>query len=331
MRTYYTIFDKNYLFQGMTLWNSLKINSSRDFKLIVLAMDDIAAELLGNFTSKSLEVMPLSTIEDAWHRKIRSRVSVGQYCWIWQPLFAEHLLNNGHGEVTYLEADSMFFADPEEIFESIGAFDLTLAPHNYSAKYEQSEISGKYITHFNAVKNTSNGRQFLAHWRKCCLQYSAAFPKSLCGQKGLDPVPSMGLGAVEITHPGVGVGPWNAPNWRFRIDQNGQMTVNGQRLVFYHFHEFAWTDLTSYRLVESYKLPTFVVEHIYSKYISALRDTIEMVNTIDESFNYRKIAPKPPKFKDAVLALLPTTTLLYLAALKASIKLGNRYLEMPVK
>jgi hypothetical protein len=290
-------------------------------------MDESAFNLLSKINDISLNVISLSEIENDWHRKVRSGVTFGQYCWIWQPLFAEFLLDKGESEVTYLEADSMFFADPEEIFESIGTYDSTLAPHNYAKQYEQTSVSGKFITHFNAIKNTQNGLAMLKHWKNGCLEYSAQFPGAVPGQKCLDSVPDLKIGAVEITHPGVGVGPWNLPNWSFSED-GPQILVNNRNLIFYHFHEFAWIAHQEYRFALNYRIPVFAREKIYGRYVSNLKRTMSYIKSIDETFNFRKVVNRPPTFRDAIASFIPLNLRIYLKHMKQQIKYGQRYFKI---
>src|SRR5258706_15413207 len=120
MRAYCTIFDKNYLYQGVALYNSLKRCTS-DFILYALCMDSTSYRMMKKLGFPSLVPISIEYLVTAEISEVRDRTTHGQFCWVCQPLIIEFILDrHDHDMVTYLEADSWFFSDPEVLFRELG-------------------------------------------------------------------------------------------------------------------------------------------------------------------------------------------------------------------
>ena len=63
MLTFCTLFDSNYLDKGLVLYESLK-NVMTDFKLYILAMDDICCSILNAQQLEHVVVISLKEFED---------------------------------------------------------------------------------------------------------------------------------------------------------------------------------------------------------------------------------------------------------------------------
>ena len=158
MRNFCTLFDKNYLVYGLALHASLSRWHTRPFTLYMLAMDTTCEAALRRLQLENVVVVSLDDVvtpELAW---IRECMNFGQICWTSQPLLCRHVLE-GHGadEVTYLEADSYFFADPQVLFDEIGTRSVSLVAHRYAPGFDQTAVSGVFCVQFNLFRNDAAG------------------------------------------------------------------------------------------------------------------------------------------------------------------------------
>ena len=269
MHQYCTLFDKNYLIYGLALHASLLRRHVQPFRLYMLAMDKTCEAALRTLNLEHVVVVALEEVltpELAW---VHERMSFGQICWTSQPLLCKHVLDRcGADEVTYLEADSYFFADPQLLFDEIGARSVSLVPHHYAPGYDQTATSGVYCVQFNLFRNDAPGRELLAIWEQACLQYdkrrSGWYPGQLC----MDTWPARSAAVCVVENPGAGVAPWNIS--RYRVGQrDGQPTVDDRPVVFFHFHELAFMDVGAFFL-SSYVLGSQAIALIYRPYLDEL-------------------------------------------------------------
>jgi len=290
-RSYCTLFDKNYLYQGVALHDSL-VAHSRDFTLYALAMDDEAFSLLGKLGRESLVPVRVDDLLTDEVRAVRARTSHGQFCWANQPLLCLHLLDRfGLDMVTYLESDSLFFADPEALFEELGSNSVSLVPHNYSSGLDQKDKSGVFCVQFNAFRNDARARAVLGEWKVENFKYDKSRPLYYPGQICLDSWPEKFEGVKIITHKGAGVAPWNVRGYEVS-ERNGTPHVDGVPVVFYHYHQYCRLRSGDHDL-SGYPLSKTVIDTLYRPYVTALARAEQAVKKVDPSFNFRRLYDDP--------------------------------------
>jgi hypothetical protein len=324
-RTFCTLFDKNYLYQGVALYRSL-VRHAGDFRLYALCMDSTAfatIEKLGFDAMIPVNIDELITSEVA---AVRRRTTHGQFCWASQPLICRHVLDTADVDMaTYLESDSLFFSDPAVLFDEIGPRSVSLSPHNYSAEFEHADLSGKFCTQFNAFRDDQAGRTALTHWAASCFKYDKSAPFAYPGQTELDDWPERFDGVAVIRHPGAGVAPWNIRG--YRLDAAGGIpTVNGAPVVFYHYHQYGRFKNGAHEL-GGYPLSREVVDCFYRPYVTALREAERAVRAVDQNFNFRREYAADGTFGEVLRSFSRPRAAAYLQLLKR--KLRGRYNVFP--
>jgi hypothetical protein len=269
MHHYCTLFDKNYLIYGLALHSSLLRQSKAPFRLYMLAMDETAEAALRKLQLENVVVVGLRDVlapELAW---VHERMTFGQICWTSQPLLCKHVLDrHGADEVTYLEADSFFFADPQLLFDEVGTRSVSLVPHNYAPEYDQTAESGVFCVQFNLFRNDAPGRELLAVWEAACLRYDKKAAGYYPGQLCMDEWPARSTAVCVVRHKGAGVAPWNVSRFRVAL-RDGAPTVDDVPVVFFHFHELAFME-EGRLFLSSYRLGAAAKELIYAPYVAEL-------------------------------------------------------------
>ncbi len=290
-RTYCTLFDKNYLYQGVALYHSL-VRHAGDFRLYALCMDSIAFDLLEKMAAPGLIPISVEELLTPEVAAVRARTTHGQFCWVCQPLICRFILDTRDCEmVTYLEADSLFFADPEILFSELGTDSVSLVPHNYCAGRDNTEAAGIYCVQFNAFRRDPAGSAVLEFWRQKCFEYSRERPTAYPGQKCLDEWPTR-FGSVRVIgNKGAGVAPWNIEGYRFEM-RGGAPYVDSVPVVFYHYHQYGRYKNGLHEL-GGYRLTQAVIAGIYAPYVRAIAAAEESVKAVDPAFNYRRSYDNP--------------------------------------
>ena len=287
MRIFCTVFDKNYLVQGVALYNSLK-QHSRGFRLYAFCMDSTAFTILVKMNLEDLIPVNIEELITPEVAEVRKRTSHGQFCWVCQPLVCRHVLDKFEVDmVTYLEADSLFFSDPEVLFEEMKGYSVSLVPHNFPPERECLEpVSGKFCVQFNVFRNDGAAREVLDYWKENCFRYNHKNTGSIPGQTCLDDWPVKFNQVRVIRNLGAGVAPWNIQRFRLEID-GSRLYVDGVSVVFYHFHNYGRYKNGDHELGD-YPLTKKMVRLIYSPYVRALCEAKAMVQLVDPAFTCRR-------------------------------------------
>ncbi len=318
MHHFCTLFDKNYLFQGVALYRSL-LRTTKQFNLYALCMDQTAHDMLRKLNQPNLIPVPLSEIENDETRIVRQRTTHGQFCWVCQPLICIYVLDHFRADmVTYLESDSLFFSDPTVLFKELEGYSVSLVPHRYTPKFDNTKNAGKFCVQFNAFRNDPQARQVLSFWKSNCYKYTKDKPLYFPGQSTLDAWPEQFKCVREIENIGAGVAPWNVQQYAIRNTGNGTY-VNDVPLIFYHYHKYCRYDDGSHEL-GPYPLTKEVIDHIYAPYVKELDEVEKWIQSIDPTFIYRRELKKPKNFIPLVLSFLSEDMKEYLRTVIRKIK-----------
>jgi len=318
MLNFCTLFDRNYFYKGLTMYNSLIANCTEDFNLWILCMDDMTYDLLEKMNLPNIKLITLSEFESPELLKIKTERSVAEYSWTCASNFIWFLSQKYQKLKTliYLDADLYFFNDPKILIEELGDKDVMITEHRYTKKYDQTITSGKYCVQFMIFKNNPNGLMVLDWWRRACLDWCfARIDNGRFGdQKYLDDWMTRFNCIYELQHLGGGVAPWNVQQYVFSKTKNSKIIgkeISSNRkfpLIFYHFHDFHLISKNKYYACGSYFLTKNVKNLIYRQYFKNLQNSLLTVKAIEPQFNFgfKKVDSK--KIKDRIYLYMIKST-----------------------
>jgi len=282
-------------------------------------MDDESYNLLTKMDMKHMFPVKLADIMTDELLEVQSRTTKGQFCWVCQPIICQYILNELKAYIViYLEADSLFYADPEILLKELGDDSVSLVPHSFSPEFDNTETAGEYCVQFNAFKNNEFGHQVLNYWKENCFKYSNKHLTTYPGQTNLDNWTSLFKEVRKILNPGAGVAPWNVNKYKVSVINN-QLCVDNSPVVFYHFHQFGWHYNGALSL-GYYPFSNAVIKLIYGKYVKELRITENLVHQTDPKFNFRRYYPNETSFKTVSLHAIKKVFNAYVAIFKHKIK-----------
>lgn len=238
--SYATLFDRNYLAQGVVMLKSLLAHADEP-TIYVLAMD--------KETETALRTLDLPGVMIVAHRDfevLNNTVHLQltrtwrEYCWTCASLLTLHCAPLANWSITYLDADLYFFSNPAVIHTEIGDRSIGIIPHRFNVEYQRRYgANGKYNVGWVTFKGAV-GRQCLQSWAIQCREwcYYRNENGKFADQGYLDSwVEKYGeVNVCEITNPGAGLAPWNSMNHSVCNTDNG-VAIDGHLLVFYHFHQ----------------------------------------------------------------------------------------------
>ncbi|MBN2909552.1 hypothetical protein JQC72_08430 [Polycladomyces sp. WAk] len=194
------------------------------------------------------------------------KYQLNEGCYSLKPWLLLYLLQAfpANDRLIYLDTDTKVFGPFHEVNEALERSPIVVTPHltHLSVKNELLIfMSGLYNSGFLALNRNEESKRFLHWWaerldRFC---YNDVKQRVFYDQKWLDHAPIF-FEVHILKHPGYNVAWWNRDSRKVALAQNGEFTVNGQPLRFYHFcgfpnHPQLYKDMhpDTRRLVEQYR------------------------------------------------------------------------------
>lgn len=273
-----TLFNSNYLSRGMVLYESLQKHCP-DFKLFVIAFDDITYNYFQKFPQKNLTVISLSQFEDDKLLAVKPTRSAGEYCWTCTASTVLYVINTFNlDHCVYIDADMCFYSNPQLLFDEWGDKSVLITEHRYTPQYDQCAISGTYCVQFVGFKNDKDGMLALNYWRDSCIDwcYARAEDGKFGDQKYLDDWTTRFQNVHVLKHLGGGLAPWNMQQYEFKQQNNiliGKEISTGKEFeaVFFHFHGLKiFKDNIASLTGDDYEMNSEALELFYKPYIKDL-------------------------------------------------------------
>ncbi|MBQ9926585.1 MAG: hypothetical protein IJO65_01285 [Lachnospiraceae bacterium] len=243
-----TLYNSGYLDKGLVLYDSLSAVSN-NFKLYVFAFDQKSYHILKDLEYPNLVPVSLEEFEDERLLTAKSNRTEQEYCWTCSSHTIKYVLEKKKEDnCTYIDADMLFYADPQILFDEIveSKCDVSIIEHRLSTNLENNRVlklSGRFCIEFNTFFATENGLAILNWWCDRCIELCTATPDGVHfgDQKYLDDWEERFKGVHILQHLGAGVAPWNIAQYRLKKIENEKIYILHKRtrtlipLVFYHF------------------------------------------------------------------------------------------------
>jgi len=288
-----TLFDSNYLSRGLALYTSLQ-QVSAVFQLYVVAFDTKCYDYLRKADLPNLTVISLRDFEDEALLKIKPSRSAAEYCWTSTPSVILYCLKKYNlPSCTYVDADMIFYQDPQILLDEMGSDSVLICEHRYTKDYDVSDTHGIYCVQFMCFKNNEDGLTALKWWRERCLEwcYARLEDEKFGDQKYLDDWSKRFAGVHVLQHLGGGVAPWNVQQYEFynnneKIYLRNKINKEEFPVVFYHFHglKFYTNEYVSF-CGAVYELSKATKETFYVPYMKRLLEIEEQLKNQAVSFN----------------------------------------------
>ena len=288
MKRYFcTLFDSNYLIKGLTMIKSLS-QHFKEFEIYVLCIDDKTKSFLEKINISQVKCIELYDVEDESLLKAKKNRTKTEYCWTLASFFTWYVMNKFKiiKQITYLDADLLFYSSPEKIFKEIGNSSIAIIEHRFSPPFKNLEINGKFCVEWNSFRRDKEGMKCLESWKDQCLEwcYYKLEDGKMGDQKYLDDWPYKYNSCHIIKNSGAGIAPWNYSQYEIRSEDN-KIKINGENLIFYHFHQFQiFNNNKFFRIGDIYTAQKKEPESIYKIYEKEILKSITKIRNIDPNF-----------------------------------------------
>jgi len=278
MLNFCTLFDTNYLARGLAMYESLsKVCSS--FHLYVFAFDDECYTYLKQEELPYMTPVSLNEFENDALLGVKHSRSTAEYCWTSTPFTILYCLEKfSLPSCTYLDADMIFYSDPQVLVDEMGQKSVLISKHGYPRLYDQSWYSGIYCVQFMYFKNNADGLHVLNWWKDRCIEwcYARLEDGKFGDQKYLDDWPTRFSSVHVLQHPGGGLAPWNLI--RYNVYKDGDLISISEKgktgrhnVVFFHYHGVKFFADGKVSLAGPlYEITPWVKQVFYFQYIERL-------------------------------------------------------------
>ena len=289
MQHYCTLFDVNYLLKGLAMLRSLKRNCP-DAHVHVLCMDGQTRVILEQFALPYVTYLSLSEIEDESLLAVKPNRSVAEYCWTLSPCLPWYVLRHNPkiDFITYLDADLYFYSSLQPLLDEIGDSSIAIIEHRFPPAMKHHEIKGRFCVEWVSFRRDEQGLMCLTKWREQCIEwcFHRLEENRMGDQKYLDQWPNEYKYLHILKHLGAGVAPWNYSQYQFSKDDLGLITVNGEKLIFFHFHQLQLLNNSTFdRMSNNYRLMGAEPEDVYQAYEETLLALLQEVRFLAPGFS----------------------------------------------
>jgi hypothetical protein len=188
----------------------------------------------------AVTIIPLPSLEAAFEElpRLKTERTGVDYFFTLTPFLPLYVFYRTEAQmVTYIDADLYFYADPRPVLDSLGTASIAITPHRFSPDHAADAQYGRFNVGWVTFKRNREGLACLGQYRDECVAWCHDRVEGgrFADQGYLDAWPSRYASLAIIEHKGVNVAPWNVDNYTLE-ERDGQIFVDGDLLIFYHFH-----------------------------------------------------------------------------------------------
>jgi hypothetical protein len=282
---YCTYFDSGYLSRGLALVASLRQHGDES-PIWIMALDDPTHAYLMAAAIPGVHLLTIADLEAAVPSlaDVRAGRSRMEGYFTATPLLVRCVLDRypAPTAVAYLDADLYFFDDPQLVFDAMGDSSVGIIEHRYKPSLARRLAKyGRFNVGWVGFRNDEQGLTCLDWWGRSTLEWCRDTPDAgrYADQGYLDSFPRQFAGVAVLEPRGLNLAPWNTAVSVIE-GEPGSVTVDGDPLVFFHFHGLKkvgrwWvTSQLVYRTLMGSVLRTA----IYEPYVRELERTGEILS-----------------------------------------------------
>ena len=277
-----SVVSSAYIYKFLAMQDSLLEHCS-DYHLYALCADQTAYDVLNRLDLKNITLILVSQLEKGRLYKAKNDRNHHEYCWTLKAFFLNYIMNKYKDTCYYahLDSDLYFFSDPVQIVNEAPTASLFLTDHNFSTEFLSSyETSGKYNTGFVCCKKDGVARAAVAWWSEMCFEkcsLKADAKKEIYGdQRYVEKWPLLFPNVHNINSKGANVAQWNVLGFNIS-EKAGQVFVENDRLIFYHFSGLDILSKNEYSLCTFFRAEDIPLNLIYMPYVISLSQQISLV------------------------------------------------------
>ncbi|ASY20707.1 hypothetical protein A1sIIA65_00200 [Candidatus Planktophila dulcis] len=277
-----TLFDSNFLAQGLTLINSVEQNSSGQIHWTILALDSTVSIELRKLSKANISVISFEDFDDKELRSLTGKRPWREICWTSAACLLYFCLNSekDYDFVGYVDADCFFVADVFEMLSEIpDSKNFAIHEHKFSPdRIEWLPKSGRFNVGVVIGRSGTEFNTCVGVWREqVLLRCDVDMSNGRCGdQTYLNEWPTKYSSLHIFENPGIGLAPWNLNNYQIH-SKDEAICIGLNKVYFFHFHGLEFRFLRGFAGIyvpaAGYQIKILPLKEIYKPYVSQLLAT----------------------------------------------------------
>ena len=307
MKLIYTVCTANYLYQALTMGESLK-KTNPDYELIIGLVDELPVM---DFEIP-YQIIQISEVQEVNLAGFKGEYTVMEVATACKPVFGLYLFEKyiALEKLIYFDTDLWITDTIESIEKNLDSYDIIITPHitqpiDLQEEWNEKQFlnAGLYNTGFVGMKRSENTFKFLNWWKNHLKEYGYY---DFCNGMGIDQlcvnfVPIFYDKVLIEYSPAYNLAYWNIYEREVTF-KNGKYVINGiENLMFFHFSGYTpdKPNLLS-KHIKSSKISNYVVlNSLFKEYNEALlRNHFQFFKQIIPAFGKYN----PPKKEKNFLA-----------------------------
>jgi hypothetical protein len=273
-----TLFDERYMSRGLSMIDSVH-RYAPDLVVMVLCLTDRCLHAVRKMAQPGIKPIAMAELEGDIPRLLEAKKNRTTLEYYFTCMAALHrfVLDRERDVDTsmYVDADMLFYCDPNIVFEAIGDSPVAIIPHNFAPHLEKSHMRyGRFNAGWTAFRRTPEGEICLDWWLERSLEwcYDRVDGDRYANQKYLNKFSLIAPNTRILTQKGFDAAPWNIGRFRVSL-RDGRVFLDDEPLVFFHFHrlkkQFGIFFFDPHR---AYRAPMsrLVRNHVYRPYVETL-------------------------------------------------------------
>ena len=278
MKLIYTVCTANYLYQALTMGESLK-KTNPDYELIIGLVDELPVM---DFEIP-YQIIQISEVQEVNLAGFKGEYTVMEVATACKPVFGLYLFEKYPAleKLIYFDTDLWITDNIEPIEKNLDSYDIIITPHitqpiDLQEEWNEKQFlnAGLYNTGFVGMKRSENTFKFLNWWKNHLKEYGYY---DFCNGMGIDQlcvnfVPIFYDKVLIEYSPAYNLAYWNIHEREVTFE-NGKYVINRiENLMFFHFSGYTpdKPNLLS-KHIKSSKISNYVVLNpLFKEYNEAL-------------------------------------------------------------
>ncbi len=291
-----TLFDSNFMAQGLALIQSVNEKASCQIHWTVLALDSDAVNRLVALSIPNVTIIPFENFDDKQLKELEGRRPWREICWTSAACLLAYCLKSGgkYDFVGYVDADCFFINDIFEMTMEIpDSKNIAIHEHRFSPdRIQWLPKSGRFNVGVVIGRPDTDFNKCIDSWRdQVLLRCDVNMSEGRCGdQTYLNEWPKTYTSLHIFANPGIGLAPWNLNNYKIdSIDE--ELRIGDNKIYFYHFHglqfRFFRQNTAIYIPAAGYQIINLPINQIYKPYVAQLLELSKMLGLRSHRIDFR--------------------------------------------